>query len=157
MRVCCTTSLSVDDIAWTGLFRHWLDSPIMSIARERSSAASGGEINLNGGITVSGTGSVSLGERQLHRERHAVGHHRRIAHGGYGYVGYFGAGTLRSPAERTTAATTSMSVTIRVGAGTFTIRRDEQLRQLRLLYLGYDVGSSGNYNLSGSGVLFADE
>ena len=97
------------------------------------SAAAGGSINLNGGVTVSGTGNVNLGSGSFTVNDALSGITGGSLSAGIGYVGYSGTGTF-----------TQSGGTNNLGSfGTSG------------LYLGYNAGSSGSYNLSGSGVLSA--
>ncbi len=93
------------------------------------SATSGYDINLNGGLTISGTGSVNLRSGNL-----SVNDSISRMDGGslnvrYQYVGSTGTGVFTQ-----TGGTNSIS---------------------SYLYLGYNSGSTGTYNLSGTGPLSA--
>ena len=93
-------------------------------------ATSGGSINLNGGVTVSGFGNVSLGYGSFTVNDSLSG----IAAGSLsaftGYVGSSGTGTFNQSGG-----------TNNLGSGN--------------LILGNSAGSSGSYNLGGSGVISA--
>ncbi len=119
------------------------------------SAATGGSINLNGGVAVSGTGSVSLGLGSFI----ATGTQSGISAGSLsafnGYVGYNvgDAGTFT-----VNGSGTCSSVNLYVGysgAGTFNQAGGANNVGGGTLSLGYNTGSSGTYDLSGSGQVWA--
>ncbi len=95
-------------------------------------ALSGGSINLNGGVSVSGTGNVNLGNGSFFAEDASSGVLGGSLAATSGYVGYAAAGKFNHSGGL-----------INLTNGTFSGG----------LYLGYNPGASGVYNLSGSGVL----
>ena len=120
------------------------------------SAATGGSINLNGGVTVSGTGNVNLG----------------------GGVSPRTARSRASPPDRSRQPTVTWATTLvggniggqRLGTcssvtctwatpehGTFTQSGGANNVGSGTLFLGYNAGTSGTYNLSGAGSLAAYE
>ena len=90
-------------------------------------AAAGGAINLNGGVSVTGTGNVDLGGGNLIVD--SLSPASGITAGGLSanseYIGFNGTGTFTQ------------------SGGT---NHDD-------LYVGYDAGSNGTYSLSGTGLL----
>ena len=93
-------------------------------------ATTGGAINLNGGLTVSGTGNVSLGYGVLTVKDSLSG---------------ITAGSLSAYFENVGSP----------GTGTFTQSGGTNNLGYGMLLLGYNSGSSGSYILSGSGLLSA--
>jgi hypothetical protein len=95
------------------------------------SATSGYSINLNGGLTISGSGTVNLGK-------------------GYLYINdtfsWMDGGSLSADSFRVDST----------GAGTFTQTNGTNSIS-SYLYLGDNAGSSGTYNLGGTGQLSAND
>ncbi len=100
-------------------------------------AVGGGAINLNGGVTVSGTGNIDLGSGQFIVNDAVSGMTGGSLLASYGYVGNSGTGTF------------PQSGTFTQSGGTNSIGTNGEL------YLGYNAGDSGAYLLGGSGVLSA--
>ncbi len=91
-------------------------------------------INLNNGVAVSGTGSVSLGYGSFTVNDGQSGISGGSLTAAFGYVGYLGPGSFAQ-----TGGTTSFASSISTAS----------------LYVGYGKGYSGTYSLSGQGVLIA--
>jgi fibronectin-binding autotransporter adhesin len=113
-------------------------------------------IDLNGGLTVSGTGSVNLGNGILYVNDTISGMDGGSISAKYQYVGSTGTGTFTQTDGVNTITNTlylgyknKSSGTYNLSGGTNTISS--------CLYLGYYSGSSGTYNLSGMGQLTADK
>ncbi len=87
-----------------------------------------GSINLRGGVAVSGTGNVNLGNGAFTADSPQSGVSGGVLTASTGYVGYSATGTF-----------THTGGTVNVND----------------LYLGYNAGSNGTYNLGGSAVLSA--
>ena len=98
------------------------------------SATSGYNINLNGGLTIAGGGSVNLGYGNLYVNDAISGMDSGSLTTGNQYIGDTGTGTFTQ-----TGGTNSISTYFSSP-----------------LYLGNKSGSSGTYNLSGSGNLSAN-
>ncbi|MGD0515897.1 MAG: autotransporter-associated beta strand repeat-containing protein [Thermoguttaceae bacterium] len=87
-------------------------------------------INLNGGLTISGTGSVNLGSGTLYVNDAISGMDGGSLSSYYQYVGSTGTGTFTQSGGTNSSYYTYASI-----------------------YLGYNPGASGTYNLSGTGNL----
>ena len=101
------------------------------------SAVAHGSVNLNGGVSVSGTGNVNLGSGSFTVSDSQSGVAAGSLWAAVGYVGYCGTGTFTQ------------------SGGASYIGYSPSLTSDNGLHLGYNSTSSGNYNLNGSGVLFA--
>ena len=97
------------------------------------SAAAGNSINLNGGVTVSGSGNVNLGNGSFTVNDAVSGVSGGSLSAFNAYVGDFGAGTFSQSGGLSNLGNSS-------GGG---------------LYLGYNAGDAGTYVLSGSATLAA--
>ncbi len=93
---------------------------------------SGGSINLNAGVSISGTGNVNLGNGAYFVENAASGMQGGLLTASYGYVGYSGTGTFNQVAGTNTDSGSFFN------GGVF---------------LGYNAGANGTYNLSGTATL----
>ena len=96
------------------------------------SVVSGGSINLNSGVLISGTGNANLGNGAYFVENAASGIQGGSLTASYGYVGYSGTGTFNQVAGTNTDSGSFFN------GGVF---------------LGYNAGANGTYNLSGTATL----
>ena len=99
------------------------------------SAAPGGWINLNGGVMVSGSGGVNLGSGSFQANNSASGISAGSLTAQNGYVAWSLGGTFTQ-----SGGTATLGDFTGLSGG---------------LYVGYNAGASGTYNLSGSGTLAA--
>ena len=93
-------------------------------------AVSGSSINLSGGLTLSGTGTINLGSGNLTSNDSTSGISGGSLYVVNQYVGNGGMGTFTQSGGNSTIS--------------------------NLLYLGFNAGDSGTYNLSGSGHVSAN-
>jgi hypothetical protein len=116
----------------------------------RLAATSGYAINLNGGLTVSGTGSVNLGSGTLYVNDAISGLSGGSLNAYNQYVGSTGTGTF----SQTGGTNSNDYLYLGYNAGSSgTYNLSSGMNLTMYLYLGYNSGSIGMYNLSGTGKL----
>ena len=138
--------------------------------------ATAGTINLSGGLTLSGSGTVNLGSGNLTTNDLLSGMSGGSLYVAAHYVGNGGTGTFTQTGGNISignalylgnnagdSGTYNLSGTGQLsapneylgysGTGTFTQPGGTNSFNFGALYLGYNIGSSGTYSLSGSGQL----
>jgi fibronectin-binding autotransporter adhesin len=120
-------------------------------------ANAGRFINLNNGLTLSGTGNIDLGGGSLRTNDVNSSISAGSLSVGYHWVGEYGTGMFTQAAGRLSAYSEQIgyfgSGTFNQSGGTNTISSTNPYDGL---LLGYGSGSSGTYNLSGTGELSSE-
>ncbi|MGA9042844.1 MAG: hypothetical protein WB421_20110, partial [Terriglobales bacterium] len=119
-------------------------------------AGPGSAVNLNGGITVSGTGGVNLGTYGTFTANDTLSGVSAGSLAAFvGYVGYFGTGTFTQSGGVNNVSYLYLGSFMGDSGGFVQTGGTNNISGSGGLYLGYYSGSSGCYNLSGSGLLLA--